>query len=83
MRIKTWWTPVLVATMCGALAYGLGSGNVSDETSRKWEGSNEMVVPIYVSKDGVILCDLPIQSPACPEDSKGWEGSSEDNRVIR
>lgn len=80
---KTWLTPILVAALGGALAYGLGSGNMSDETSRKFEGSNEMVVPIYTSQDGVVLCDLPIQSAECPEDTKGWEGSSEDDRVKR
>lgn len=29
------------------------------------------------------LCIIELKSSACPEDSKGWEGSSEDNRVNR
>jgi len=80
---KVWTTPVLVATLGGAILGGLANGTVSDDTSRKWEGSNEMVVPIYISQDGIVLCDLPIQSAECPEDTKGWEGSSEDDRVKR
>lgn len=67
---KVWLTPVLVATLGGAIMGGLANGNVSDDTARKWRGSHEMV-----------SCDLPIRSASCDEDTKGWEGSSEDDRT--
>lgn len=47
-----------------------------------------VVIPGHKSVEGPVqfngfLCSFQIHDANCPEDSEGWAGSSEDNRVIR